>query len=306
MDATVVPGYTRLGYARAPPRLRRAAAHGRPHRPRHRRDERSRPRGRRRLRPPARGILVLARDSLAGHPRRGRDRPRHREHRRPPRRRRPQRPRLAPTSPPRTSPAGWTRWTSSFTTPARCRPQRTLSPDGIELTFATNVVGPFALTALLDRPPACGRLRAHRVGLLRRHVRAVARRRRPADLAPSVQGRRRLRADEARADRADRAVVAPARRPGLTAHAMHPGLVDTLGIEASLPRFHKLLGSRPVDAAEGADTIVWRARREAPLSSRAGSAPPARAPDASPPRHGHLPRGRRTPLEACQRLTCRS
>ena len=27
--------------------------------------------------------------------------------------------------------------------------QRTLSPDGIELTFATNVVGPFALTALL-------------------------------------------------------------------------------------------------------------------------------------------------------------
>jgi len=52
---------------------------------------------------------------------------------------------------------------------------------------------------------------------------------------------------------------------GITAHAMHPGWVDTPGIEASLPRFHKLLGPVLRTPAEGADTIVWLGAAEEPL-----------------------------------------
>jgi NAD(P)-dependent dehydrogenase (short-subunit alcohol dehydrogenase family) len=48
-------------------------------------------------------------------------------------------------------------------------------------------------------------------------------------------------------------------------HAMHPGWVDTPGIAAALPRFHRL--TRPIlrSPDQGADTIVWLA-----------TAPPAR------------------------------
>ena len=41
--------------------------------------------------------------------------------------------------------------------------------------------------------------------------------------------------------------------------SMHPGWVDTPGVTASLPLFHKLTGSVLRDAAQGADTAVWLA-----------------------------------------------
>jgi NAD(P)-dependent dehydrogenase (short-subunit alcohol dehydrogenase family) len=52
---------------------------------------------------------------------------------------------------------------------------------------------------------------------------------------------------------------------GVTAHAMHPGWVDTPGIEASLPRFHRLVGPALRTPAEGADTIVWLGADPEPL-----------------------------------------
>jgi hypothetical protein len=49
---------------------------------------------------------------------------------------------------------------------------------------------------------------------------------------------------------------------------MHPGWVDTPGIESSLPGFHSLTKSILRTPEQGADTIVWLASaKEAGLSS---------------------------------------
>ena len=55
---------------------------------------------------------------------------------------------------------------------------------------------------------------------------------------------------------------------GIVVHAMHPGWVDTPGIESSLPGFHSLTKSILRTPEQGADTIVWLASaKEAGLSS---------------------------------------
>lgn len=41
--------------------------------------------------------------------------------------------------------------------------------------------------------------------------------------------------------------------------AMHPGWVDTPGVSASMPTFKKLMGKRLRSSEEGADTILWLA-----------------------------------------------
>lgn len=45
-------------------------------------------------------------------------------------------------------------------------------------------------------------------------------------------------------------------------HVMHPGWVDTAGVQQSLPTFRKLLKSILRDADAGADTIVWLAQQQ--------------------------------------------
>ena len=56
-------------------------------------------------------------------------------------------------------------------------------------------------------------------------------------------------------------------RYGVSAHAMHPGWVDTPGLETSLPAFHRYLRPWLRTPAQGADTIVWLAA--APDAARA-------------------------------------
>lgn len=46
---------------------------------------------------------------------------------------------------------------------------------------------------------------------------------------------------------------------GISVHAMHPGWADTPGVEAGLPTFHRLTGPFLRTPEEGADTIVWLA-----------------------------------------------
>jgi len=55
---------------------------------------------------------------------------------------------------------------------------------------------------------------------------------------------------------------------GITVNAMHPGWVDTPGIEKSLPGFHQLVNRIMRTPEQGADTIVWLAAdRQAALST---------------------------------------
>ncbi len=55
------------------------------------------------------------------------------------------------------------------------------------------------------------------------------------------------------------AQLGPTWAPEIVMHAMHPGWVDTPGVEASLPRFGKIMGPILRDADQGADTMVYLA-----------------------------------------------
>jgi NAD(P)-dependent dehydrogenase (short-subunit alcohol dehydrogenase family) len=135
--------------------------------------------------------------------------------------------------------------------------ERQVTPAGLELTFATNVLGPFLLTNLL-------------LPLLRRSV--------PARIITVSSGgmyTRALDVDDLQTEHREYdgpAVYARTKRAeviltelwaqrlagtGVVAHAMHPGWADTPGVAGSLPAFHKL--TRPLlrSAEQGADTIVW-------------------------------------------------
>lgn len=139
--------------------------------------------------------------------------------------------------------------------------RRRVSPDGIELVWATNVLGYFQVTELL-RPllEAAGHARV---------VNVASQLAGGLDLA-DVQFERRPwsgRAAYAQSKQADRMLTwALARRLSgtrVTANALHPGFVATeifgkggglVSLGASL--YSKLRGRRP---EEGADTVVWLA-----------------------------------------------
>jgi retinol dehydrogenase-12 len=139
--------------------------------------------------------------------------------------------------------------------------RRRLGPDGVELVWATNVLGYFQVTDLL-LPLLEGAGRARVVNVASQLAGGL-------DLA-DVQFERRPwsgRAAYAQSKQADRMLTwALARRlagTGITANAMHPGFVATeifgkSGGLASLAAsvYSKLRGRSP---DEGADTVVWLA-----------------------------------------------
>ena len=139
--------------------------------------------------------------------------------------------------------------------------RRGLSPDGIELTWATNVLNYFLVTEwLLPLLKAAGRARVVNVASRLAH---------DLDLS-DVQFERRPYSGEgayAQSKQADRMLTwALARRldgTGVTANALHPGFVATeifgkggglVGLGMSL--YSRLRAKSP---EEGADTVVWLA-----------------------------------------------
>jgi NAD(P)-dependent dehydrogenase (short-subunit alcohol dehydrogenase family) len=129
--------------------------------------------------------------------------------------------------------------------------KRRESPDGVELTFATNVLGYHLLTGqlleLLRRAPAA------------RVVNIASMMAYGLDLNDVNFKRRRYDASTAYAQskQADRMLTwALARRlegTSVTANALHPGVVNTALLRALAPGFS---GITP---AEGADTAIWLA-----------------------------------------------
>jgi len=136
-------------------------------------------------------------------------------------------------------------------------PERTHTADGVELTFATNVLGPFLLTSLLF--PILLAAASSRVITVSSGGMYTAR----LDAEDPQLERRsydgpRFYAHAKRAQVALNHVWAdqfPAER--IAFHAMHPGWVDTPGLRSSLPRFRQLMRPLLRDARQGADTIVW-------------------------------------------------
>jgi NAD(P)-dependent dehydrogenase (short-subunit alcohol dehydrogenase family) len=144
--------------------------------------------------------------------------------------------------------------------------ERRESPDGHEVTFATMVLGPFALTEglrpLLERTGGARVVTVSSGGMYTQRL--------VIDDLESQQGYRGSVA-YARAKRAQVVLTELwAERDegrGITFHAMHPGWAATPGVHDALPKFEKLLGSRLRSPAEGADTIVWLAVADEPTRS---------------------------------------
>ena len=135
--------------------------------------------------------------------------------------------------------------------------RRTHTADGVELTFATNVLGPFLLTSLLL--PSLLAAAPSRVIAVSSGGMYTARLR-PDDLQLEEEAfdGARFYAHTKRAQVAlNRAWAESFPAARVAFHAMHPGWVDTDGLRSSLPRFRRLMRPLLRDARQGADTVVW-------------------------------------------------
>lgn len=141
-------------------------------------------------------------------------------------------------------------------------PERTHTDAGFELTFATNVLGPFLLTELLmpllttDRSGPPGRVvmmssgGMYSSGFSLDDPQLERKEYRPTAFYAHTKRAEVMLADEWQ----DRAGA-----DGPVFCSMHPGWAVTAGMSAALPGFHRLTGPILRDAAGGADTAVWLA-----------------------------------------------
>lgn len=135
-------------------------------------------------------------------------------------------------------------------------PERTLTPQGHEVTLATHVLGPLLLTELLRPSLAGGRVilvasggmytqrlpsndPEYRIGTYRGATAYARSKRIQVALTPLLAAR-----------------LAP---DNITVATMHPGWSDTPGLTTSLPLFTKLTHPVLRTPAEGADTTIWLA-----------------------------------------------
>jgi len=134
---------------------------------------------------------------------------------------------------------------------------RRTTADGLELTFATNVLGPYLLTRLLET-----RLAASSDG---RTVFVSSGGMLPVRLSCDdlAWERRRFDGVAAYAQTKRMQVVLTgllAERWGgstRSAHAMHPGWADTPAVRSSIPRFHRVMRRWLRTPEQGADTVSW-------------------------------------------------
>jgi dehydrogenase/reductase SDR family protein 12 len=128
---------------------------------------------------------------------------------------------------------------------------------GVEITFATNVLGPYLLTRLFEpRLRAAGAARVINVSSGGMYARRLSlddwdwkKRRFDGVVAYAETKRALVVVSETWAERLAGS--------GVTVNAMHPGWADTPAVRTSLPRFRRVMESRLRTPEEGADTVVW-------------------------------------------------
>ena len=134
---------------------------------------------------------------------------------------------------------------------------RTVTDEGWELTYATNLLGQYVLTrSLLPRLIESAPSRIVMVSSGGMYSQPLT-----ATNLQSDQGEYNGTAAYARTKRAEVVLAeewaAELEGTGVTVTSMHPGWVDTAGVQTSLPTFRKITGPFLRDEAQGADTIVW-------------------------------------------------
>jgi NAD(P)-dependent dehydrogenase (short-subunit alcohol dehydrogenase family) len=142
--------------------------------------------------------------------------------------------------------------------------ERRETEEGVELTFATNVLGPHLLTRLLrERLIASAPARVLFVssgGMYTRRLDVDDLQSRRGTYDGRVAYARTKRAEVVLAERWAAALAGT----GVVVHAMHPGWADTPGIKSSLPGFQRIMRPLLRTPEQGADTIVWLAAAEEP------------------------------------------
>jgi NAD(P)-dependent dehydrogenase (short-subunit alcohol dehydrogenase family) len=137
-------------------------------------------------------------------------------------------------------------------------PERTESPQGLELSMAVHLVGPVVMTEALRGPLSGGATDGRVVlvssgGMYSQQLHADDPGCTTGDYSPTTAYARSKRWQvEMAPPLADRWVA-----DRITVATMHPGWADTPGVRESLPTFRRI--TRPVlrDDAQGADTSVW-------------------------------------------------
>jgi NAD(P)-dependent dehydrogenase (short-subunit alcohol dehydrogenase family) len=137
--------------------------------------------------------------------------------------------------------------------------ERVETRDGLELTFATHVVGPFLLTRLLrgslEKSPESRVIWVSSGGMYTRRLNLEdpnwTRRDYDGVLAYAETKRAQVVLAELWAEEL--------RQTPVVVNAMHPGWADTPSVKSSLPRFHRITRNILRTPAEGADTAVWLA-----------------------------------------------
>ncbi len=133
--------------------------------------------------------------------------------------------------------------------------ERTETNEGLETTFATNLLGHFLLTNLLiPKLEAPARIiNVSSGGMYTQRIRVddlqMKRGRYDGAVAYARTKRGQVILTELWAEALE--------SRGIVVHAMHPGWADTPGVSSSLPRFHKLTKPLLRTPAQGADTVVW-------------------------------------------------
>ena len=138
---------------------------------------------------------------------------------------------------------------------------------GVEVTFASQVLGPFLLTnLLLDRLKESAPARILTMssgGMYSEALKVKSVEMNEATYNGTKAYARAKRAqvtlNEMWAERLD--------GTGVVSHAMHPGWADTPGVEEALPTFRKIVGPLLRTPEQGADTLVWLAADEEALES---------------------------------------
>ena len=135
--------------------------------------------------------------------------------------------------------------------------EKGISPDGFDLSFTTNVLGPFLLTNLLipmlktSNPSRIINISSGGMYSQKLDVEELMKGRRPFDGVKAYAQAKRAQVILTELWAEELAGT------GVTVNAMHPGWVDTPGLQSSLPTFHRLLKRSLRNLEQGTDTIIW-------------------------------------------------
>ena len=155
-----------------------------------------------------------------------------------------------------------------------------LSPDGIEQTLASHMIGPWLLTRLLlPQLQAAGRrtktsalpepariLWVSSGGMYFEPLNVEQ-----LQMTPETYDGTRAYARAKRAQVTLNEMLAPRLlADNIVTHAMHPGWADTPGVARSLPKFRRMVGPLLRDPAGGAQTLTWLAASNAAPSTTTG------------------------------------